>query len=305
MIYTVTLNPSIDFIVHVDHLAIGALNKMTQDFKLPGGKGINVSRILKRIDVDSTALGFVGGFTGTFISDWLTKEAIDHQFTSVTDDTRINIKLKSGEETEINGLGPAISESEIADLKAKFSQLKPDDIVILSGSKPAGLTADFYEDLIELVQNAGADFVIDTTGAELFAALPAHPLLIKPNNHELAELYQTSFSSIEDILPYGQKMLQDGAKNVIVSLGGDGALLFSGEKIYRTNVLKRPLKNSVGAGDSMIAGFIGRYAETRDVVEAFKWGVACGSATAFSDDLAQADFIHELLPEVEVKEIFI
>ena len=305
MIYTVTLNPSIDFIVHVDHLAIGALNKMTQDFKLPGGKGINVSRILKRIDVDSTALGFVGGFTGTFISDWLTKEAIDHQFTSVTDDTRINIKLKSGEETEINGLGPAISESEIADLKAKFSQLKPDDIVILSGSKPAGLAADFYEVLIELVQNAGADFVIDTTGAELFAALPAHPLLIKPNNHELAELYQTSFSSIEDILPYGQKMLQDGAKNVIVSLGGDGALLFSGEKIYRTNVLKRPLKNSVGAGDSMIAGFIGRYAETRDVVEAFKWGVACGSATAFSDDLAQADFIHELLPEVEVKEIFI
>ncbi|WP_461197565.1 1-phosphofructokinase [Enterococcus sp. N249-2] len=305
MIYTVTLNPSIDFIVHVDHLAIGALNKMTQDFKLPGGKGINVSRILKRINVDSTALGFVGGFTGTFISDWITKEAIDHQFTSVTDDTRINIKLKSGEETEINGLGPAISESEMADLKAKFSQLKPDDIVILSGSKPAGLTADFYEDLIELVQNAGADFVIDTTGAELFAALPAHPLLIKPNNHELAELYQTSFSSIEDILPYGQKMLQDGAKNVIVSLGGDGALLFSGEKIYRTNVLKRPLKNSVGAGDSMIAGFIGRYAETRDVVEAFKWGVACGSATAFSDDLAQADFIHELLPEVEVKEIFI
>ncbi len=193
----------------------------------------------------------------------------------------------------------------MADLKAKFSQLKPDDIVILSGSKPAGLTADFYEDLIELVQNAGADFVIDTTGAELFAALPAHPLLIKPNNHELAELYQTSFSSIEDILPYGQKMLQDGAKNVIVSLGGDGALLFSGEKIYRTNVLKRPLKNSVGAGDSMIAGFIGRYAETRDVVDAFKWGVACGSATAFSDDLAQADFIHELLPEVEVKEIFI
>lgn len=305
MIYTVTLNPSIDFIVHVDHLAIGALNKMTQDFKLPGGKGINVSRILKRINVDSTAIGFVGGFTGTFISDWITKEAIDHQFTSVTDDTRINIKLKSGEETEINGLGPAISESEIADLKAKFSQLKPDDIVILSGSKPAGLAADFYEDLIELVQNAGADFVIDTTGAELFAALPAHPLLIKPNNHELAELYQTSFSSIEDILPYGQKMLQDGAKNVIVSLGGDGALLFSGEKIYRTNVLKRPLKNSVGAGDSMIAGFIGRYAETRDVVEAFKWGVACGSATAFSDDLAQADFIHELLPEVEVKEIFI
>ncbi|WP_430612375.1 1-phosphofructokinase [Enterococcus sp. DIV0876] len=305
MIYTVTLNPSIDFIVHVDQLTIGALNKMTQDFKLPGGKGINVSRILKRINIDSTALGFVGGFTGKFISDWLTKEAIHNQFTAVADDTRINIKLKSGEETEINGLGPAIHADEIADLKAKFNQLQPHDIVILSGSKPAGLAADFYEELISLVQKAGADFVIDTTGAELFAALPARPLLIKPNNHELAELYETSFSTIEDILPYGQKMLQDGAKNVIVSLGGDGALLFSGDKIYQTNVLKRPLKNSVGAGDSMIAGFIGRYAKTQDVVDAFKWGVACGSATAFSDDLAQADFIHELLPEVEVKEIFI
>ncbi|OTN76279.1 1-phosphofructokinase [Enterococcus sp. 8G7_MSG3316] len=303
MIYTVTLNPSIDFIVHVDQLEIGALNKMTQDFKLPGGKGINVSRILKRIKIESTALGFVGGFTGTFISDWLTEESIQNQFTTVADDTRINIKLKSGEETEINGLGPAITADEIADLKAKFSQLHPNDIVILSGSKPAGLAADFYEELIALVQQAGADFVIDTTGAELFAALPAHPLLIKPNNHELAELYDTSFSSIEDILPYGQKMLQDGAKNVIVSLGGDGALLFSGDKIYRTNVLTRPLKNSVGAGDSMIAGFIGRYAQTQDVVDAFKWGVACGSATAFSDDLAQADFIQELLPEVEVKEI--
>ena len=294
MIYTVTLNPSIDFIVHVDHLEIGALNRMKQDFKLPGGKGINVSRILKRIGISSTALGFVGGFTGRFIEEWLTKEEINSNFTQVAADTRINIKLKSGEETEINGLGPVISDKEIGELKQQLAALSAEDIVILSGSKPAGLPA---------VKEAGAEFVIDTTGAELFDALTDQPLLIKPNNHELAELYETSFSTIEDILPYGQKMLKDGAKNVIVSLGGDGALLFTGNEIYRSNVLKRPLKNSVGAGDSMIAGFIGRYAKTKDVVDAFKWGVACGSATAFSDDLAEASFIEELLPEVIIEQV--
>ncbi|MCO5533777.1 1-phosphofructokinase family hexose kinase, partial [Enterococcus faecium] len=246
MIYTVTLNPSIDFIVHVDHLEIGALNRMKQDFKLPGGKGINVSRILKRIGIASTALGFVGGFTGRFIEEWLTKEEINSNFTQVAADTRINIKLKSGEETEINGLGPVIRQQEIAELKHQLATLSAEDIVILSGSKPAGLPTDFYKELIKIVKEAGAEFVIDTTGAELFDALSDQPLLIKPNNHELAELYETSFSTIEDILPYGQRMLKDGAKNVIVSLGGDGALLFTGNEIYRSNVLKRPLKNSVG-----------------------------------------------------------
>ncbi len=303
MIYTVTLNPSIDFIVHVDHLEIGALNRMKQDFKLPGGKGINVSRILKRIGIASTALGFVGGFTGRFIEEWLTKEEINSNFTQVAADTRINIKLKSGEETEINGLGPVIRQQEIAELKHQLATLSAEDIVILSGSKPAGLPTDFYKELIKIVKEADAEFVIDTTGAELFDALSDQPLLIKPNNHELAELYETSFSTIEDILPYGQRMLKDGAKNVIVSLGGDGALLFTGNEIYRSNVLKRPLKNSVGAGDSMIAGFIVRYAKTKDVVEAFKWGVACGSATAFSDDLAEASFIEELLPEVIIEQV--
>ena len=204
MIYTVTLNPSIDFIVHVDHLEIGALNRMKQDFKLPGGKGINVSRILKRIGIASTALGFVGGFTGRFIEEWLTKEEINSNFTQVAADTRINIKLKSGEETEINGLGPVIRQQEIAELKHQLATLSAEDIVILSGSKPAGLPTDFYKELIKIVKEAGAEFVIDTTGAELFDALSDQPLLIKPNNHELAELYETSFSTIEDILPYGQ-----------------------------------------------------------------------------------------------------
>lgn len=303
MIYTVTLNPSIDYIVHVDDLKLGDLNRMTQDFKLPGGKGINVSRILKRIDTQTTALGFLGGFTGRFIEDWLTHEEITTGFTTVADDTRINIKLKSGEETEINGLGPSISTTEIDRLKNSLKQATEKDIVILSGSAPSSLQPGFYHELIQILTERNIPFVIDTTGQDLIDALAYKPFLIKPNNHELAELYNVSFATTADIYPYGKKLLEAGAKNVIVSLGGDGALLFTESGIYRSNVLKHELKNSVGAGDSMIAGFIGNYTKSQDPVEAFKWGVACGSATAFSDDLATGEFITTLLPEVSITKV--
>ncbi|MGM0219897.1 1-phosphofructokinase [Enterococcus sp. AZ126] len=303
MIYTVTLNPSIDYIVHVKGLKLGDLNRMTNDFKLPGGKGINVSRILKRIQAESTALGFLGGFTGNFISDWLTKEQIQTNFTTVREDTRINIKLKSESETEINGLGPAISNEEMQDLKKSLSMISSGDIVVLSGSTPASLRKGFYEELIQIIKDKNAEFVIDTTGKDLMNALPQKPLLIKPNNHELAELFDVEFQTIDDILPFGERLLDDGAKHVIISMAGDGALLFTKEGIYRSNVLKRSLKNSVGAGDSMIAGFVGTFSKNNDPVEAFKWGVACGSATAFSDDLASVDLINELISEVEIEKI--
>ncbi|MBL1225221.1 1-phosphofructokinase [Enterococcus sp. BWR-S5] len=303
MIYTVTLNPSIDYIVHVDSLKIGDINRMSSDLKLPGGKGINVSRILKRIGLESTALGFMGGFTGSFITDWLHSESITTDFTPIKADTRINIKLKAGDETEINGAGPHIEEAEMAKLKEQFSHLSAEDIVILSGSTPASLPTGFYAELIQLITACGAEFVIDTTGQDLKQSLNSQPLLIKPNNHELAELYQTEFHTVEDILPYGKALLQEGAKYAIVSMAGDGALLFTQEGVFRSNVLKRPLKNSVGAGDSMIAGFVGKYVETSDPIEAFRWSVACGSATAFSDDLATAEFIHELLDEVSITQL--
>lgn len=303
MIYTVTLNPSIDYIVHVDQLEIGDVNRMKNDFKLPGGKGINVSRILKRIDNTSTALGFLGGFTGTFINDWMQREDIETNFTTVSDDTRINIKLKAGEETEINGQGPTVSEQEMAELKKVLSHLEATDIVVLSGSKPASVPTGFYQELIKIIKAQGASFVIDTTGADLMDALEKNPLLVKPNNHELAELYQTTFTSVEDIYPFGQRLLDEGAQYALVSMAGDGALLFTQDGVYRSNVLKRIVKNSVGAGDSMIAGFVGNYTKTQDPVEAFKWGVACGSATTFSDDLATAEFIQELLPEVEISKV--
>ncbi|GAA2911784.1 1-phosphofructokinase [Enterococcus pseudoavium] len=303
MIYTVTLNPSIDYIVHIDQLVIGDVNRMKNDLKLPGGKGINVSRILKRISNESTALGFLGGFTGHFIEEWLEREDIQTNFTTVADDTRINIKLKAQEETEINGQGPRVSAAEMDELKTVLARLTADDIVVLSGSKPASVPTGFYQELIEIIKAQGAAFVIDTTGADLMDALEKGPLLVKPNNHELADLYQTEFNSVEDIYPFGQRLLDEGAQHALVSMAGDGALLFTQDGIYRSNVLKRSVKNSVGAGDSMIAGFVGNYTKTQDPVEAFKWGVACGSATTFSDDLATAEFIQELLPEVSITKV--
>ncbi|MFK4565986.1 1-phosphofructokinase [Enterococcus sp. UD-01] len=303
MIYTVTLNPSIDYIVQVDKLELGALNRMKNDFKLPGGKGINVSRILNRIQTESTALGFLGGFTGNFIADWLKNEQITTNFTTVQADTRINIKLKSDKETEINGLGPVISIEEMESLKETLRSISANDIVVLSGSTPASLRSGFYEELIQIIKEKKAEFVIDTTGNDLRNALAQKPLLIKPNNHELEELFDVQFQTIEAILPFGKRLLTDGAQHVIISMAGDGALLFTNNGVYRSNVLKRPLKNSVGAGDSMIAGFVGRFSTHKDPVEAFKWGVACGSATAFSDDLASEAFIRELIEEVVIEKI--
>ncbi len=211
--------------------------------------------------------------------------------------------MKSDTETEINGLGPVLSEKEIEDLKQAMNNVKKGDIVVLSGSTPASLRNGFYQELIEIIRGKEAEFVIDTTGDDLKDALAKRPLLIKPNNHELAELYHTEFKSIDDILPYGKKLLEEGAQNVLISMAGDGALLFTKDGAYQSNVLVRPLKNSVGAGDSMIAGFIGSYSKDQDPVEAFKWGVACGSATAFSDDLATKALIDELIPEVEITKI--
>lgn len=300
MIYTVTLNPSIDYIVHAETIEMGAVNRMSADLKLPGGKGINVSRILNRLEVPAIATGFLGGFTGRFIDDWLEAEGVPTEFTPIEADTRINIKLKAEVETEINGLGPSVSSLEIARLKQSLQSLNANDIVVLAGSVLPCLPQNFYQELIELIKAQEAEFVIDTTGENLLNALPHQPLLIKPNKEELGELYHTEITELSEVIHYGKKLLNDGPRFVLISMAGDGALLFTKQGVYQSNVLKRPLKNSVGAGDSMIAGFVGRWTQTNDSIEAFKWGVACGSATAFSDDLATAAFISELLPEVTI-----
>ncbi|EAF0570839.1 1-phosphofructokinase [Listeria monocytogenes] len=300
MIYTITLNPSIDYIVQIDQLNLGGLNRMKQDYKLPGGKGINVSRVLNQLNVPSLATGFLGGFTGNFIKDWLQNEGVKTGFVTVKDDTRINIKLKHGEETEINGLGPAISEKEINEFLKVMDKVTANDIVILSGSVPPSLGNDFYNKIIRICKEKNAEFMIDTTGKELLDALPNRPILIKPNHHELAELFGVELNSVEELIPYGKKCLELGAQHVIVSMAGDGALLFTGEDVYFADALKGELKNSVGAGDSMIAGFVGTFDKMRDPVKAFAAGVATGGATAFSTDLAQKELIDKLLPQVKI-----
>ncbi|MEC0131423.1 MULTISPECIES: 1-phosphofructokinase [Paenibacillus] len=303
MIYTVTLNPSIDYIVEVEDLRLGDLNRMKRDLKLPGGKGINVSRVLKQLGVQNKAMGFLGGFTGRYIEDWLHEESISSDFVFVSDDTRINIKLKHGEETEINGVGPAILVPEADALLQKLAALNAEDVVILSGSVPPSLGADFYDKLISVCKQSGAEFVIDTTGAALQKALAYQPLLVKPNHHELAELFGVTIDTREEIITYGRKLLDAGAKHVLVSMAGEGALFITEQGVYHANAPKGKVKNSVGAGDSMIAGFVGTLSLTGDLLEAFRAGVASGSATAFSDDLADTEFIEQLRPRIQISEV--
>ncbi|MEO2204336.1 1-phosphofructokinase [Paenibacillus pabuli] len=303
MIYTITLNPSIDYIVEVDDLKLGGLNRMNRDLKLPGGKGINVSRVLNQLGAGNTAIGFLGGFTGRFINDKLQADQIQTDFVTIADDTRINIKLKHGDETEINGLGPAIRAEEAEQLLQKLSSLQTGDIVILSGSIPPSLGTDFYDRLIQVCKQTGAEFVIDTTGPALMEALVHKPLLVKPNHHELAELFGVKIETREELVLYGRKLLEAGAKHVLISMAGDGALLITGSDVYHASVPKGNVKNSVGAGDSMIGGFVGTYVLNGDILEAFRTGVASGSATAFSDDLATREFIEELRSEVTITKL--
>ncbi|QGZ27405.1 1-phosphofructokinase [Streptococcus ruminicola] len=303
MIYTVTLNPSIDFIVRLDHLELGSVNRMTSDDKFAGGKGINVSRILQRLDVDNTATGFIGGFTGRFVEDGLTAEGIKTNFVQVSEDTRINVKIKAGEETEINGAGPKISDEKLEELKAILAGLSSDDTVVFAGSAPSSLGNQVYNTLIPIAKKAGAEVVCDFEGQTLLDSLNYQPLLVKPNNHELADIFGVELNGLADIEKYAREILAKGAKNVIISMAGDGALLVTPEAAYFAKPIKGTVKNSVGAGDSMVAGFTGEYVKSGDPIEALKWGVACGTATTFSDDLATAEFIKETYQKVEVEKL--
>ena len=303
MIYTVTLNPSIDFIVRLDHLELGSVNRMTSDDKFAGGKGINVSRILQRLDVDNTATGFIGGFTGRFVENGLIAEGIKTNFVQVSEDTRINVKIKAGEETEINGAGPKISDEKLEELKAILAGLSSEDTVVFAGSAPSSLGNQVYNTLIPIAKKAGAEVVCDFEGQTLLDSLNYQPLLVKPNNHELADIFGVELNGLEDIEKYAREILAKGAKNVIISMAGDGALLVTPEAAYFAKPLKGTVKNSVGAGDSMVAGFTGEYVKSGDPIEALKWGVACGTATTFSNDLATAEFIKETYQEVEVEKL--
>lgn len=301
MIYTLTLNPSLDYIVEVEQVTLGELNRTKNESKFPGGKGINVSQVLKRLGVDSKALGFIGGFTGNYIEEFITSQDIQTDFVRVNEDTRINVKLKSEKETEINAKGPNITAENFETLKTKIRALTSEDILILAGSIPSTMPASTYEELVKICNENGTKFVVDAEGELLKKVLPLKPFLIKPNHHELGDLFNTVLSSCEDVIPYGKELIKLGAQNVIVSLAEKGAVLINKDIAIIANVPKGEVKSSVGAGDSMVAGFIATYEKTKSIEEAFRFSVAAGSATAFSIGLCTREKMESLLPQVTLK----
>ena len=297
MIYTVTFNPALDYIVNMDNLKLGETNRSTSEMILSGGKGINVSIVLKNLGFDNVALGFVAGFTGEEIENGTRKLGITTDFIHLKEGlSRINVKLKASEETEVNGTGPIISEDELNALYGKLENLKKDDILVLAGSVPNTLPQDIYEKIMEMLQDKGIKIVVDATKDLLLNVLKYKPFLIKPNNHELSEIFGVEIKTEQEIIDYAKKLQDKGARNVLVSRAGDGAILIAENgDIYKSPAPKGKVVNSVGAGDSMVAGFIAGYLKNNNYEEAFKTGVASGSASAFSKYLAKKEEILEIL----------
>lgn len=301
MINTITLNPSLDYVVKIDNFKVDALNRSCNEQIYPGGKGINVSIVLKNLGVDNTALGYIAGFTGDEILRKVKELNVDCDFIKLENGmSRINIKLKSDGETEINGSGPEISEKDLELLYEKVHKLSKGDFLILSGSIPKSVPDDIYERIMKSLLDKEVEFIVDATRDLLLKVLKYKPFLVKPNHHELAEIFEVELKSDEDIIKYGRKLQEMGAKNVLISMAGDGAILLpeDGEPIKR-EVPKGILKNSVGAGDSMVAGFLYGYLKNRNIDEAFKMGIATGSATAFSEELATKEEVEKLLLQIK------
>ena len=300
MINTITLNPSLDYIVKVDDFKVGHVNRTSKEDIYPGGKGINVSIVLKNLGVKNRALGFTAGFTGEEIEKLVANHGVDNEFIRLEKGmSRINVKLKSKEESEINGMGPDISKNDIEKLYEKLEALKAGDFVVLAGSIPNTLPDDIYETIMKDFKDKEINFVVDATKDLLLNVLKYKPFLIKPNHHELGEMFNVELKNKEEIIIYAKKLQEIGARNVIISMAGDGAILIeeNGE-ITISDTPKGTLVNSVGAGDSMVGGFLAGIAEDKNIKEAFKMGVATGSASAFSEGLATKDKVEELLKQL-------
>lgn len=301
MINTITLNPSLDYVVKVHNLKVDTLNRSSNEQIYAGGKGINVSIVLKNLGVDNTAFGYVAGFTGDEILRQIKEHNVNCDFIKLESGmSRINVKLKSHGETEINGSGPDITEKDLEHLYDKLSKLGKGDFLILSGSIPKSVPDDIYERIMKSLLDKEVEFIVDATKDLLLKVLKYRPFLIKPNHHELAEMFDVELKSDEDIITYGKKLQEMGAKNVLISMAGDGAILLpeNGEPRKR-EVPKGVLKNSVGAGDSMVAGFLCGYLKNRNLDEAFKMGIATGSASAFSEKLATKKEVENLLLQMK------
>lgn len=296
MIYTVTFNPSLDYVVAVDGFQLGKTNRTVEEQMLPGGKGINVSTVLGNLRIENVALGFTAGFVGQEIERMLQAQGLGCDFIHLTEGcSRINIKLKDFDGTEINAMGPDIGKEALEAMKEKLSGLGKDDMLVLAGSIPATMPDSVYHDIMALLSPKGVDFVVDATKELLLNVLEYRPFLIKPNHHELGEIFKTEIRTREEVMPYAAKLQEKGARNVLVSMGGEGAVLLDEEG--GCHMLPAPegkLINAVGAGDSMVAGFIAGWKEERDYEHAFRMGVAAGSASAFSRLLATETEIREL-----------
>ena len=306
MIYTVTLNSSIDHVIEMNELQEGIVNKVNIENFYTGGKGINVSKILKEHGVENIALGFISGFTGKFIKNNLEQCGIKNDFINVLNGySRINMKIKTNEnETEINGLGPSISSSNIKDLFNQLEKLSSNDILVLAGSIPPSLSDNFYEEIMKQLSTKNVKIIVDARNNLLLNVLKYRPFLIKPNHHEISEIFNKEIKTIDELIFHGNKLKEMGAQNVLISMGGDGAILITeSNEIYRSNIPKGTLKNSVGSGDSMVGGFITGYLKTNDYKEALKLGAASGSATAYSDDLAKISFINELSNQIQITKL--
>lgn len=288
MIYTVTFNPSLDYIVTVEHFRCGIVNRTQNEIIYPGGKGINVSMVLKNLGHENTALGFLAGFTGDKIEQLLKEKGISTDFIKVENGlSRINVKLRSDEETEINGQGPAIAASDIDALYRRLDMLKDDDILVLAGSIPDVMPSSMYMDIMTHLKEKNLKIVVDATRDLLVNVLCHRPFLVKPNNHELGEIFGVTLHDKAEVVAYGRKLQEMGAKNVLVSMAGDGAVLIAEDgNVFMAEAPKGELKNSVGAGDSMVAGFLAGYLESGSYGRAFQMGVCSGSASAFSEELA-------------------
>ena len=300
MIYTVTFNPSLDYIVSVDGFKLGLTNRTDSELILPGGKGINVSTILNNLGISSTALGFVAGFTGEEIVREVEKLGIPSDFIQIPEGiSRINVKLKSIDGTEINGMGPEIVADKVEELMRKLDVLGEGDVLVLAGSIPASMPDDMYSRIMERLEGRGVLFFVDATGALLRNVLKYHPFLIKPNNHELGDLFGVRITAREEAVPYAVKLQEMGARNVLVSMAGEGAVLVAENgEVHSAPAPKGTLVNAVGSGDSMVAGFLAGWMERKDYRHAFYMGVAAGSASAFSENLASKTEILELYEKI-------
>lgn len=301
MIYTVTFNPSLDYIVKVEDFKLGQVNRTAEELIYAGGKGINVSTVLKNLGFDSTALGFLAGFTGDEIKRLMKEQGVQADFIKVSQGiSRINMKLRSREESEINGMGPEIAQEDIDELYKKLEKLRDGDVLVLAGSIPSVMPESMYRSIMKKLEHKEIDIVVDATNDLLVNVLEYKPFLIKPNNHELGEIFHVTLKKREEVIPYARKLQEQGARNVLVSMAGEGAVLLTENgQVYQSEAPKGKVVNSVGAGDSMVAGFLAGYMETGDYREAFKKGICTGSASAFSENLATKDEVEQLMKRQE------